>query len=153
VAAALAPHLRVHCVDLPGHGASATCTPYTLDAIAERWRKSCRPAPGLWLVARRQLALTWAQRAPRQVTRLVLIAGTPRFVNGADWTHGIDPEVLDAFAADLERDLHRDAAAFSRAAGARRCHDAREVLRQLRRKMLQRPASDVAALAAGLRIL
>jgi pimeloyl-[acyl-carrier protein] methyl ester esterase len=82
----------------------------------------------------------------------VLIAGTPRFVNGADWTHGIAPEVLDTFAGDLEHDCTATLQRFL-SLQVRGDADAREVLRQLRRKLLQRPASDVAALAAGLRIL
>ena len=32
VATALAQHFRLHCVDLPGHGASPACAPCTLDA-------------------------------------------------------------------------------------------------------------------------
>src|SRR5258705_2254288 len=76
IAHELAPYFRVHCVDLPGHGASSDeyCT---LDALAAA-------LPGRvtvcgWSLGG-QVALDWALRAPRQAERLVLIASTPRFV-------------------------------------------------------------------------
>ncbi len=153
LSAALAPHFRVLCVDLPGHGASAACSPLTLDAMAGALA-ACVPARvsvcGWSLGA--QLALTWARLHPQQVTRLILIAGTPRFVNGADWTRGIDASVLDAFAADLEGDFP---AALNRflALQVRGDADARNVLRHLRERVRLGGFPDPTAAAAGLRIL
>ena len=34
----LAKKFRVHSVDLPGHGASTVCKPYTLDALTDALR-------------------------------------------------------------------------------------------------------------------
>ena len=153
LAAALAPEFRVHCVDLPGHGASATCVPYTPDAIIATIsaRLPARCIVCGWSLGA-QVALAWARQLPDQVTHLVVIAGTPRFVNGAGWSYGIEPEVFEAFAADLERDPRAALERFL-ALQARGDDDAREVLRYLRSRALHGPAPEGAALAAGLAIL
>jgi len=153
LAAALAPHFRTHCVDLPGHGASPACMSYTLDAVAGALAAAlpARVSVCGWSLGA-QFALTWARRDAQQVTRLVLIAGTPRFANRADWTHGIAAAVLDAFAVDLERDYRATLQRFL-ALQARGDGHAREVLRHLREQALSRGAPDARALAAGLQIL
>lgn len=51
-----------------------------------------------------QLALSWARHRPRQVTRLVLLATTPRFVNAPDWPHGMAAADFEAFAGSLQVD-------------------------------------------------
>jgi pimeloyl-[acyl-carrier protein] methyl ester esterase len=148
----LAPYFRVHCVDLPGHGASADeyCT---LDAMADAMAVALpeRVTVCGWSLGG-QVALDWALRAPRQVERLVLISSTPRFVNGMQWEHGIDAAVLDGFARDLADDCHAALQRFL----VLQTHgdaDARELLRRLRERLSDCGEPGVAALAAALRIL
>jgi len=153
MAAALAPRFRVHCVDLPGHGLSPARPPFTLEAVTGALA-ACAPARTAvcgWSLGA-QFALHWARRYPQQIEQLVLIAGTPRFVNGAGWSHGIDPAVLDAFAAGLGGGY---GAALQRflALQAQGDHDARTVLRRLRERVRLRALPDLQAAAAGLRIL
>jgi pimeloyl-[acyl-carrier protein] methyl ester esterase len=150
---AFAQHFRVHCVDLPGHGGSSACIPYTFDAIADALAAALPPRLTVcgWSLGG-QVALTWALRHPRQVERLVLIATTPRFVRRYGWDHGIDAAVLDGFAHGLTRDYRATLQRFL-VLQAQGDTAARTVLRKLRERILMRGEPDVAALEAGLRIL
>ena len=153
LAPALARHFRVHCVDLPGHGASTACAPYTLDAITDVLaRKLPRPVIVCGWSLGGQVALNWAWRKPGQVKRLALIATTPRFVRGAGWQCGIDAAVLDGFARGLAGDYRATLQRFL-ALQARGDADTRMVLRRLRVRILAHSEPDLTALAAGLRIL
>ena len=152
-ATGLARHFRLHCVDLPGHGASAACAPGTLDALADLLAAALprRVAVCGWSFGG-QVALNWALRKPHQVERLVLLAATPRFVRGVDWDCGIDATVLDDFARGLAHDYRATLQRFL-ALQARGEVYPRVVLRRLRERMLTRGEPDVAALGAGLRLL
>jgi pimeloyl-[acyl-carrier protein] methyl ester esterase len=104
----LARNFRLHLVDLPGYGASEPCAPYSLDALAGAVAGAC-PSPVAvcgWSLGA-QVALQWALARPAQISHLVLIAATPRFVAGDDWAHGVTAEALAVF----ERGLVEDAAA------------------------------------------
>ena len=153
LAALLAKTFRVHCVDLPGCGASPACVPYTLDALADVLAAVLpqRLVVCGWSFGG-QLALDWALRAPARVDRLVLIATTPRFVRDTGWESGIDAAVLDGFAHGLVRDYRGTLQRFL-ALQAQSDVDARTVLRRLRGQILMRSEPDIAALEAGLRIL
>jgi len=152
-ASGLAKHFRAHCVDLPGYGGSSACIPYTFDAIVDALAAALpqRLTVCGWSLGG-QVALNWAQRHPRQVERLVLIATTPRFVRSTGWDHGIDAAVLDGFTHGLTRDYRGTLQRFL-VLQARGDTDARTVLHRLRERILMRGEPDVAALEAGLRIL
>lgn len=151
--AMLEKNFRVHCVDLPGHGASSTCKPYTLDALSDRLAAAlpqCVMVCG-WSFGG-QVALNWARRKPEQVERLVLIATTPRFICGAGWEYGVAASMLDDMVRNLAADCHATLRNFLtlQAHGDDYAH---AVLRQLREWIPNPGAPDVAALEAGLRIL
>ena len=152
-AAGLTEHFRLHCVDLPGHGASRACAPCTLDALAGLLAAALprRVAVCGWSFGG-QVALNWALRKPDQVERLVLLAATPRFVRGAQWDCGIDAAVLDDFARGLAHDYRATLQRFY-ALQARGDAHPRGVLRRLREHALARGEPDAAALAAALRLL
>ena len=152
-AAALAQHFRLHCFDLPGHGASPACAPCTLDALADLLAAALprRVAVCGWSFGG-QVALNWALRKPEQIERLVLLAATPRFVRGEQWDCGIDASVLDDFACGLAHDYRATLQRFL-ALQARSDAHPRIVLRRLREHLLARGEPDVAALGAGLRLL
>lgn len=97
-ATSLAPSLRVHLLDLPGYGrnrhASASCLTELVDAVIE-----ATPAGAAlcgWSLGG-QLALSALARRPEHVSRLILVASTPRFVTGDDWSDGIAPALLAGF--------------------------------------------------------
>jgi pimeloyl-[acyl-carrier protein] methyl ester esterase len=149
----LAQHFRVHCVDLPGHGASHACAPCTLDALTEVLAAALprRVAVCGWSYGG-QVALNWALRVPHQIDRLVLIAATPRFVRGADWEWGIDAAVLEGFAQGLARDCRATLQRFLALQAQGDTHP-RAILRRLRGQILAHGEPDAAALGAGLRLL
>ncbi len=142
---------RLHLVDLPGYGASELCTPYTLDALAKAVAEAC-PSPVAvcgWSLGA-QVALAWALARPAQVSHLVLIAATPRFMAGGGWAHGVTAETFAAF----ERGLVEDAAAtLARFIALEALDDAKRaaVTRALRSAAESAPAG--ATLAGGLDIL
>ena len=94
-----------------------------------------------------QLALAIAARAPEKVGKLVLVAGTPTFIQRHGWPHAMPAEMLVEFTtgilADVEAMLPRFVGGFNRG-------DARskEVSRQL--LALADPRPPLAALASGL---
>ena len=149
----LAQRFRVHNVDLPGHGGSATCRPYTLASISAALA-SALPARALvcgWSLGG-QVALNWALTAPAQVARLVLIASTPRFVRETGWDCGMEVAAFNGFAhglaADPEATLQRFILLQAQGDTA-----ARAVARRLRELALAHGMPDAASLAAGLQIL
>jgi pimeloyl-[acyl-carrier protein] methyl ester esterase len=152
-AAALAHEYRVIRVDLPGFGASAPLrTPYTAETLADAVATAV-PEPAIWIgwSLGGLVALAAAARgAP--VEKLVLVGATPRFVQAPDWPAAVAPEVLSAFAAELETDYQATVLRFL-ALQARGSERAREELRSLREMVLARGAPSLAALRGGLAVL
>lgn len=149
----LARHFRVHVVDLPGYGASQACNPYDLGGLAQAVAGALPQGISLigWslggLVAQR-MALDW----PRQVERLMLVGSSPCFVRRADWAHGIDAEVLRAFARDLEQDYAGTLLRFL-SLQARSGENLRTVMKYLRVALFARGVPETGVLQAGLKIL
>ena len=150
---ALAQSYRVTCVDLPGHGHSAPprggCgLAETAAAVA-----TLAPRPAAWLgwSLGGQVALA-AALAGADITRLALVATTPRFVLAPDWPCAMAPATLAGFAASLGEDHARTLRDFLtlQLRGDRR---AASLLAALRATLAERPPPDPAALAAGLEIL
>jgi pimeloyl-[acyl-carrier protein] methyl ester esterase len=153
LATALAQHFRVHCVDLPGHGASPACAPCTLDTFVDLLAAALpqRLTVCGWSFGG-QITLRWALRRPDQIGHLVLLAATPRFVRSTHWDCGIEAAVLDDFARDLAHDTRATLQRFL-ALQARGETDPRGVLRRLREHLLTRGTPNVAALGATLGLL
>lgn len=151
-ASLLAP-VPVHARDLPGYRACPACAPYTLGALAAAVSRTAPPRCDVvgWSLGG-LVALAWALAAPRQIARLVLIAGTPSFTMRPDWQHGMAAEVLAEFegslAADRDGTLKRFAAL--QASGE---SDGRHVLRRLRGAVVGGHDAAASVLAGGLRIL
>lgn len=149
----LASRYRVTRVDLPGHGYS-TLDPVGLsvDELADRLLDVV-PARAVWLgwSLGSLVALAAAQRADA-VRGLILVAGTPRFVRGADWPHGMAPAVLQGFADDLRSDYEGTLRRFLGlhvGTGV----DSRATIRALRERLFAHGRPSPGALAQGLRWL
>lgn len=153
LAPALGQRFRVHAVNLPGYGSSAPCTPYTPESIAEvlaiALPESCAVCG--WSMGG-QVALAWARRAPRQVTRIALVAATPCFVRRGDWPHAVEAEVLRQFAHSLATDREGTLRRFL-ALQAMGDDAARAVAARLRNRLLDRDGPSAPVLAAGLDLL
>lgn len=146
----LAARMRVFAVDLPGHGRSPDPGiddfDETVDAVAARVPKDavvCGWSMG-GLFAQRLAA-----RHPSRVRGLALVAGTPRFVAGGDWPHGMRGETLERFARDLEADRDATLATFV-TLNALHGSRGRAAAREFARRIGARPPATDAALRRGL---
>ncbi len=149
----LGQHFRVHCVDLPGHGMSAPQGDFSLEALVTILSAEFDEPLNVcgWSLGG-QVALRWAQHAPQQVRRLVLVASTPCFAERDDWKFGMAASSLQQFAAELERD---HAATLRRFLALQLRGSANEcgLLADLRSRLFSRGEPDINALRGGLEIL
>ncbi|CAG0965239.1 pimeloyl-[acyl-carrier protein] methyl ester esterase [Burkholderiales bacterium] len=153
---ALARRFRVHAVDLPGHGHSATVAPYTLDALADAVARALAAEPGPLAVLGwsfgGQVAMRWAARDPGRVARLVLVATTPRFVRAPDWPHAMAGEALARFGDELSVAWRATLTRFL-TLQVRGSDEGRRTLAQLRHRMLARGDPAPGALGDALAVL
>lgn len=98
------------------------------------------------------LGMRMALDYPDKVSRLVLVASTPCFVNRDNWTNGVDTEIFDQFALSLAAD-YADTIRRFLALQAQGSDSVREVLTELRRRLLDQPRPPEGVLEAGLAIL
>jgi pimeloyl-[acyl-carrier protein] methyl ester esterase len=140
---------RLHLIDLPGYGMSEVCVPYTLEALAARIADNCPDIVAVcgWSLGA-QIAMQWALARPDQITQLVLLAATPRFVSNEDWPHGVPQETFAAFANGVREDA---AATLARFAALQTVGDAARVTVAKALRAAAVPAVDV--LASGLEVL
>lgn len=91
-------------LDLPGYGASPLQTSFSaaVDELAARLPPHT-PLIGWSLGA--QLAIAIAARYPSKVEKLVLISGTPSFVQRADWPDALPEAALAAFQTEIHEDF------------------------------------------------
>ena len=153
LARALEKRFRVHVMALPGYSEAATCTPYTLERMADTLSAA---APKLcsvvgWSLGA-QVALTWAQRAPKQVQRLALISATPCFMQRADWPRAVAPVVMRQFTAAIKRDCPSVLRRFVALQSLGDRHAVR-VAHKLRTALFTNPLPAQEVLEAGLDIL
>ncbi len=148
----LASRCRVTLVDLPGHGRSEPRSDYALDSLLDALM-AVVPERACWLgwSLGGLLALAAAERAPRRVSGLILMAGTPRFTRSADWP-GVDAEVLRQMAGHLEEDR---AATLRRFIGLQTFGQAqaKDLARTLQTRLDEAPPADPVALRGGLQLL
>jgi pimeloyl-[acyl-carrier protein] methyl ester esterase len=111
----LAERFRVHRVDLPGHGRSASIEPYTLPvlagAVAAQFAWLPEPATLLGWSLGGAVALQWTLDCPEAIAKLILVNATPCFVARDDWPHAMSAQTLQRFgdelAASYQTTLHR----------------------------------------------
>ncbi|HEX9207895.1 MAG TPA: pimeloyl-ACP methyl ester esterase BioH [Steroidobacteraceae bacterium] len=151
---ALATRARLHIVDLPGHGRSAWPDDVTdLRRLARAVSDVVpRGAAVLGWSLGGMVALEIARSRPGDLAALVLVATTPCFLAREDWAGGMDPGVLQGFAAGLAGDYRRTIANFLalQTWGDERASAA---LRSLRANLSSHGEPDARALQAGLEIL
>lgn len=150
----LARHARLHVLDLPGHGRSTWATEVRdLAGLARAiYPQVPHEAVVLGWSLGGMVALELARRHPRQLSALILVATTPRFLAGEGWEHGMRAEVLEEFARGLVADHRRTVQAFL-ALQARGDERSGEALRLLRSELASHGPPDLRALEAGLSIL
>jgi pimeloyl-[acyl-carrier protein] methyl ester esterase len=152
--AELAPLVEPRAIDLPGHGGSSWDARIgDLAGLARAVSGEIPPGAVVlgWSLGG-MVALELARQRIADIRGLVLIATTPRFVAGADWPHGVEPRVLEAFAHGVRNDYERTVQDFL-ALQVLGATDPRTTLRALRDRVRSRPAPDPSALDVGLDIL
>jgi pimeloyl-[acyl-carrier protein] methyl ester esterase len=142
---------RVHCIDLPGHGHSTYQHEMrSIDALTDAV-KPYIPHNALvmgWSLGG-QVALNIATQF--QLSALVLVSTTPKFVASEDWSAGMEQEVFAQFFTRLHENHLRTVQDFL-TLQVRGDVQASDTLSRLKASLLQCPA-DVEALYEGLDIL
>ncbi|MBS4431311.1 pimeloyl-[acyl-carrier protein] methyl ester esterase [Pectobacterium punjabense] len=150
--ARLAPHFRLHLVDLPGYGRSQGFGPMSLNDMADCVLAQA-PDRAVWLgwslggLVASQIALS----APTQVEKLITVASSPCFSAQEGWP-GIKPEVLQGFQQQLSEDFQRTVERFL-ALQTLGTESARQDARLLKSVVLEQPMPSVEVLNGGLAIL
>lgn len=150
----LAQRYRLHLVDLPGYGRSRESElPASMAELADALVKST-PAAATWLgwSLGGQISLLAVQRSPAHIRRLILVSATPSFVARADWPAAMSPDVFSEFAGGLQKDWRGTLARFIALLAADPRSD-REMLRQLRDRLILRGEPAPVALTSGLKWL
>ncbi|MDR1854101.1 MAG: alpha/beta fold hydrolase [Azoarcus sp.] len=138
--------IEIHAPALPGNGT-------TLAAWADALAPTLPPRAHLvgWSLGA-MLALELAALHPTRVSRLTLIAATPRFVAAPDWPHGLDAATVAAFVAGYANDPR---ATLRRFLALQTLGDAagRRLTPRLEAASVPHADAPLPALAAGLKIL
>lgn len=148
----LAPHFRLHLVDLPGYGRSDGFGAMGIEEMADIVLASA-PEKAVWLgwslggLVASQIALA----APLRVEKLITVASSPCFAANEQWP-GIKPEVLHGFQHQLSEDFQRTVERFL-ALQTLGSDSARQDARLLKSVVLSQPIPSVEVLNGGLDIL
>ena len=141
------------CIDLPGHGLNNQSNFETLDDLVQACVDMV-DEPAYWVgwslggMAVMQLALDY----PEKVKALMLVASSPCFIYKEDCLHGMKSEVFDDFADNLLNDFSATIQRFL-SLQVQGSDSGRQILRQLRKKIMVMPAANIQALQAGLKLL
>lgn len=149
----LADHYTLHLVDLPGHGhAREDGTALELAGLARELVGRVPGATWLGWSLGGAVALRAALDHPTQVRGLVMVASSPRFVEGEAWPHGVRSSLFHEFGAALGRDFRGTLDGFL-ALEAPGSDEDRLELRQLRARAFERGEPSERALQEGLSLL
>lgn len=146
----LAVRWTVHAVDLPGHGRSRELIlPPEPAGLADDLLARLPVATWLGWSLGGLVAAQAALARPDRVTALAVLAGSPRFVVGPDWPHGVEPAVFAQFGADLARDWRGTVERFLALEVLGSSH-AQDELRSLRAHLFDHGEPAPQVLARGL---
>ncbi len=148
----LARSFRITLIDLPGHGNSEPVADPSAEGIVSAILERV-PERAHWLgwSLGALLSLQAILRDPTAVRRMILMAGTPRFVAEEGWP-GVDSAVLHRFAAELDEDSVR---CLNRFVGLQlsAMEDARVLMKAVQGMLAERPPPRSSGLHAGLDLL
>lgn len=148
----LGDDLRVHLVDLPGHGRSNGESRFELaDCVA---RIAARVPRAIWVgwSLGGMVALRAAIEHAPQVRGVVLIASSPCFVAAPDWPHGVPLAVFSGFESSLQSD-YRDTVERFLALETMGSPHAQTELRELKARVFAHGEPSLTALRDGLHAL
>ena len=148
---ALARSHRVHAADIPGHGRSPSINPFDLPSLVEALDAAIH-VPDFtvlgWSLGG-SIALEWALMRPARVTRLVLVATTPSFVQRDGWPHAMTMQALARFGDELRASYRLTLSRFL-ALQVHGSEAGRATLDVLRARLFERGEPSKTALDAAL---
>lgn len=152
IAQVLSQQWTVYQVDLPGHG-NSPLSDYAIDALSTLFTNQL-PDNAVWIgwSLGGLLAQYIALHHPHKVRALVLLCSSPKFVASADWSHAIQPKVLQQFYDNLQANPLDTVQRFL-ALQVRGSDAARAQLRQLKTLVKDSPPPQSEALMHGLHLL
>ncbi len=167
----LYPERLIRCVDLPGYGQSSA---YDLERLGGVYNSQTLARSMEPLLEGKQTSLiAWSMgglvaiqmltddrlRAKKrhtnkksQISKLLLVSSTPRFVQAEDWPYAVEAQIFEEFSRSLSRD-HRATLKRFLAIQAMGSRTARNDIKILQAQLLQRGEPDQQALESGLQIL
>lgn len=153
LAESLADDFEVLALNLPGHGGRAALPRNTLQDWADDLAQQLPERATLlgWSLGG-QVAMRAALDHPYRITRLILLASTPRFIKTEGWEYGMALADLEDFGTALLADPHATLLRFL-SLQTRGMPGQKAMLQQLRQTLLAAPSAENSALAAGLAIL
>lgn len=145
---------RLTVVDLPGHGRSkGNIEDFSLEHVAHQVMEVV-PAKSI-LIGWSLGGLVAAQMVldyPGRFKKLILVASAPQFIKDESWPDGMEAEVLDSFAGDMQEDYQNTIKRFI-AIQAMGSDKAREEQKVLRDRVFRHGHPQLSALEGGLKIL
>ena len=92
----------LHLVDIPGMGKSHVIDPYDLNHVVEVISESLPTSFDIlgWSLGS-LIAIKMSLMYPKKIHRMVLVGGTPCFINQTDWSYGVDVRDFNNFANKL----------------------------------------------------
>ena len=150
----LSQHFCVHLVDLPGHGQSpALGIEHDASAIGKLIAEHV-PDNAIYLgwSMGAIISLTLALQHPQQVKKLILVAGTPCFINNNHWQSGVEQSVFEQFSNDLQQNYAATIKRFLTLQSLGQANQ-RTRMKTLYKTLSQHAQPNAAALNAGLTLL
>ncbi len=146
-------------LDLPGHGERSEEAFNSLQALTADLKARCesyKPEGGRLLLVGWSLGalpcLELARQHPERVDGMLLVSTNPCFVSRENWAAGVPAEVFDQFADSLRHDFSGTIRRFL-SLQVKGSESGRQILREIREKVLQQARPDQASLDVGLEIL
>src|SRR3569832_126537 len=149
----LADDFDVRALDLPGHGGRNCLLNNSLQSWADDLTEQVPEGSTVlgWSLGG-QVVMRAALDHPGKLSRLILLASTPRFVADESWSHGVSATDLEHFGASLLADSQATLLRFL-SLQTRGVPDQKSLLQQLRQHFLALPQARAEALSGGLTIL
>ncbi|MDO6562829.1 pimeloyl-ACP methyl ester esterase BioH [Amphritea sp. 1_MG-2023] len=110
-------HYQLTVIDLPGLGQSAECRPavYDIDSITTLVA-AVAPKSAIWLgwSLGGIIAMSFAQRFPERVSRIITLGTSPCFIARDDWPFGMAATTYDQFEVNLKANSGKTLQRFNR---------------------------------------
>ena len=153
----LSEHCQTHAIDLPGFGFSKNVeNNFTLDSftdVVEKYiEKLSLPVCLIGWSLGGLIAQNILKRKNVNIDKVILVATTPCFTKKQNWSEAIEQSVFNAFSDDLKKDYKKTLKRFL-SLQTRGSELAKESLRELNNKLMERGDPNIKALASGLTIL